>query len=224
MDDHKLAQLLPADAVATLRDEVEMARGLCPDFNLQSYREGHLTPVFFGSAINNFGVRELLQGLGNLAPSPRPQPAKERTVEPTEEKVSGFVFKIQANMDPQHRDRVAFMRVCSGNYKKGMKMRHVRIARDVQISNAITFMASDREQVETAYPGDIIGLHNHGTIQIGDTFSQGKEREVHGYSQFRTRAIPSCAPERPNENEGVAERVATIVRRGGDSALQAFQQ
>jgi peptide chain release factor 3 len=170
-----------------VREEIELVRGASHEFDFDSYRNGELTPVFFGSAINNFGIRELLDAFAEWAPPPQPRETRTRTVEPGEENFTGFVFKIQANMDPQHRDRVAFMRVCSGSYSKGMKMRHVRIARDVQISNAITFLASDRDHVEEAYPGDIIGLHNHGTIQIGDTFTMGEELKFTG--------IPNFAPE-----------------------------
>ncbi len=170
-----------------VREEIELVRGASHEFNFDAYRKGELTPVFFGSAINNFGIRELLDAFAEWAPTPQSRETRTRTVEPSEENFTGFVFKIQANMDPQHRDRVAFMRVCSGSYKKGMKMRHVRIARDVQISNAITFMASERDHVDEAWPGDIIGLHNHGTIQIGDTFTMGEELKFSG--------IPNFAPE-----------------------------
>lgn len=170
-----------------LREEIELVRGASNEFDLQAYRRGELTPVFFGSGINNFGVQEILDALVEHAPPPLPRPARTRTVEPVEEKFSGFVFKIQANMDPAHRDRVAFLRVCSGQYSQGMKVRHVRIGRDVKIAQAITFMAQDREQVEDAFPGDIIGLHNHGTIQIGDTFTEGEELKFTG--------IPHFAPE-----------------------------
>ncbi len=170
-----------------IREEIELVRGASHEFNFDAYRKGELTPVFFGSAINNFGIRELLDAFAEWAPTPQSRETRTRTVEPSEENFTGFVFKIQANMDPQHRDRVAFMRVCSGSYKKGMKMRHVRIARDVQISNAITFMASERDHVDEAWPGDIIGLHNHGTIQIGDTFTMGEELKFSG--------IPNFAPE-----------------------------
>ncbi|MBI3771115.1 MAG: peptide chain release factor 3 [Gammaproteobacteria bacterium] len=172
---------------AEVRDEIELVRGASNEFDFDAYRRGEVTPVFFGSAINNFGIKELLDAFAEWAPPPQPRQAESRMVLPDEEKFSGFVFKIQANMDPQHRDRVAFLRVCSGSYHKGMKMRHVRIGRDVQISNAITFMASEREHVEEAYPGDIIGLHNHGTIQIGDAFSEGEELKFTG--------IPNFAPE-----------------------------
>ena len=148
LDDPKLDELLPADAVATLREQVEMARGLCKPFDLQSYREGHLTPVFFGSAINNFGVRELLNGIGEYAPSPRPAPTLSRSVEPAEPKVAGFVFKIQANMDPKHRDRIAFLRLCSGHFKRGMKLKQIRTGKQLTLHNAVLFLAQDRELAE----------------------------------------------------------------------------
>ncbi len=170
-----------------LRDEVELVRGASHAFDLDAYLAGELTPVYFGSAINNFGVRELLEALVDFAPSPPPRKTLTREVAPDEEKFTGFVFKIQANMDPSHRDRIAFLRICSGQYSQGMKVRHVRIGRDVKIPTAITFMAADREHVEHAYSGDIIGLHNHGTIQIGDTFTQGEELKFTG--------IPHFAPE-----------------------------
>ena len=172
---------------AQVREEIELVRGASHEFDHDAYLRGELSPVFFGSAINNFGIKELLDAFAEWAPEPQPRETKTRVVEPTEEKFTGFVFKIQANMDPQHRDRVAFLRVCSGSYSKGMKVRHVRIARDVLIPNAITFMAGDRENIEEAFPGDIIGLHNHGTIQIGDTFSLGEELKFTG--------IPNFAPE-----------------------------
>jgi len=170
-----------------IRDEIELVKGASHQFDKAAYLRGELTPVFFGSAINNFGIGELLNAFDEYAPAPQPRATINRSVEPSEEAFSGFVFKIQANMDPAHRDRIAFMRVCSGTYTKGMKMRHVSIGRDVQISNAITFMANEREQAEIAYPGDIIGLHNHGTIKIGDTFSTGEELKYTG--------IPNFAPE-----------------------------
>ena len=170
-----------------LREEVELVQGASHSFDTAAYLRGELSPVFFGSAINNFGVQELLDYFVEYAPSPLARETTSRRVDPVEEKLTGFVFKIQANMDPQHRDRIAFFRVCSGMYKRGMKMPHVRIGRDVQVSNAMTFLASDRGHVEEAYPGDIIGLHNHGTIRIGDTFTQGEELKYTG--------VPNFAPE-----------------------------
>ncbi|HET7395206.1 MAG TPA: peptide chain release factor 3 [Gammaproteobacteria bacterium] len=169
------------------RTEVELVRGASYAFDIQEYLAGRLTPVFFGSAISNFGVRELLDTFVEFAPAPRPCAAATREVQAAEEKLTGFVFKIQANMDPQHHDRIAFVRLCSGRYTPGMKVRHVRIGREIKIPDALTFMASERERVETAYAGDIIGIHNHGTVSIGDTFTQGEELQFTG--------IPNFAPE-----------------------------
>jgi peptide chain release factor 3 len=186
LDNPRLDEVLEGQA-QELRDSIELVQGASHEFDEQAFLEGKLTPVFFGSAINNFGIQELLDYFALYAPKPQPRETDVRIVKPDEEKFTGFVFKIQANMDPQHRDRVAFLRVCSGQYQSGMKMRQVRIGKDVKISNAITFLASEREHVETAYPGDIIGLHNHGTIKIGDTFTQGEELKFTG--------IPNFAPE-----------------------------
>ena len=155
--------------------------------DLQSYREGHLTPVFFGSALRNFGVRALLDGLADYAPSPRPQPSEQRTVEPGEDKVTGFVFKVQANMDPKHRDRVAFVRLCSGRFQRGMKLNMVRHAKPIAISSPIFFFAREREIAEEAWPGDIIGVPNHGQLRVGDALSEGEP--------LRFTGIPSFAPE-----------------------------
>jgi peptide chain release factor 3 len=182
-----LLDQLFGEQATELRDEIELVHGASHAFDLQAYLKGELTPVSFGSAINNFGVNELLEHFVKTAPSPLPRSTTTRVVAPAEDKFTGFVFKIQANMDPAHRDRIAFLRICSGSYQKGMKMRHVRIGRDVQVSNAVTFLASDRGHVDQAYSGDIIGLHNHGTIRIGDTFTQGEDLKFTG--------IPNFAPE-----------------------------
>ncbi len=186
LDNPLLDEVLGSQA-GELREEIELVQGASHAFDREAYLRGELSPVFFGSAINNFGVQELLDHFVEHAPSPLPRQTTSRDVDPLEDKLTGFVFKIQANMDPQHRDRIAFFRVCSGSYRKGMKMRHVRIGRDVQVANALTFLASDRGHVEEAWPGDIIGLHNHGTIRIGDTFTQGEELKYTG--------IPNFAPE-----------------------------
>lgn len=170
-----------------LREEIELVRGASHEFDLQRFLKGELTPVFFGSAVNNFGLQELLDGFADYAPPPVGRATDERYVESDEPQLTGFVFKIQANMDPKHRDRVAFMRIVSGRYEKGMTLKHVRIGKDVKIAKAITFLANKRDQAEVAYPGDIIGLHNHGTIKIGDTFSQGEALKFTG--------IPNFAPE-----------------------------
>ena len=186
LDSAEADELLGAYA-EDIRDEIELVRGATPEFDREEYLAGRLTPVFFGTALGNFGVREMLDGFVEWAPTPLPRMTKEREVSAQEEKFSGFVFKIQANMDPKHRDRIAFMRVCSGKYTKGMKMKHVRLGKDVKIADAVTFLAGDRSAVEEAISGDIIGLHNHGTIQIGDTFTEGEALKYTG--------IPHFAPE-----------------------------
>lgn len=178
--------LLGNDAGA-FRAEVELVRGASHAFDSVDYLAARLTPVFFGSALNNFGVQELLDAFVEQAPFPRPRMTATRNVEPQEAKLTGFVFKIQANMDPQHHDRMAFLRVCSGRYQPGMRVRHVRIGREIKVPDALTFMAEERERVESAYAGDIIGIHNHGTIAIGDTFTQGESLQFTG--------IPNFAPE-----------------------------
>jgi peptide chain release factor 3 len=171
----------------TLRDEIELVQAAGHGFDLAQYRAGKLTPVFAGSAINNFGVRELLNGFVEWSPPPSARQADVRLVAPDEPKLTGFCFKIQANMDPKHRDRVAFVRICSGAYKKGMTLHSVRLGGPVRVSHALTFMAQERESVEEAFPGDIIGLHNYGTIAIGDTFSEGEA--------LRYTGVPNFAPE-----------------------------
>ena len=186
LDNPLLDQTL-GDVAEQLREEIELVRGASHEFDIEAYKRGEMTPVFFGSGINNFGVKELLDALDAFAPAPRPRETQSRTVSPDEEKFSGFVFKIQANMDPGHRDRIAFVRICSGTYRKGMKVRHVRIGKDIKLADAVTFMASEREHVDEAYTGDIIGLHNHGTMRIGDTFTQGEDLVFTG--------IPNFAPE-----------------------------
>src|SRR5688572_345537 len=164
LGDPKLDRLLPEDAVKKLREEVEMARALCPAFDLEEYRAGHQTPVFFGSALSSFGVRELIHGLCTLAPPPRAQKARERDVQPEEDRVTGFVFKVQANMDPKHRDRVAFLRLCSGHFKRGMKLLHVRSGSTLAVHNPVLFLAQDREIADEAFAGDILGIPNHGKL------------------------------------------------------------
>jgi len=168
----------------TTCDQIELVRGATQEFDLEAYRRGEMAPVFFGTALGNFGVREMLDHFVEWAPAPLDRPTATRVVEASEEKFSGFVFKIQANMDPKHRDRIAFMRICSGTYARGMKMRHVRLGKEVRIADAVTFLAGEREHVDEAIAGDIIGLHNHGTIQIGDTFTDGEDLKITGVPHF----------------------------------------
>jgi peptide chain release factor 3 len=172
---------------AAFNDQIELVRGASHAFDQGAYLHGESTPVFFGTALGNFGVQHMLDCFVANAPGPQSRASHERTVEPAEAAFTGFVFKIQANMDPKHRDRIAFLRICSGRYEQGMRMRHVRIGKDVKVSDAVTFMAGDRLHAQQAFPGDIIGLHNHGSIQIGDTFTEGEE--------LRFVGVPNFAPE-----------------------------
>ena len=170
-----------------LRDEIELVQGASHTFDPEAYRAGNQTPVFFGSAINNFGVTPLLDAFVEYAPPPGSRPTVGREVKPEEPTLTGFIFKIQANMDPAHRDRIAFMRICSGSFEQGKKLHHVRLGKEIRVANAMTFMAQDRGKVDKAWPGDIIGLHNHGTISIGDSFTEGESLQFTG--------IPNFAPE-----------------------------
>ena len=184
---NSVTEYVPEGELETFLEEMELAREASPSFDLQSYREGHLTPVYFGSALRKLGVRELLDAVVKFAPTPRAQNATDRVVEPTENKVSGFVFKVQANMDANHRDRIAFMRLCSGKFKRGMRLKQSGTGKAIGVHNPILFFAQDREILDEAYPGDIIGIPNHGTIRVGDTLS-----EVDGLT---FTGIPNFAPE-----------------------------
>jgi peptide chain release factor 3 len=164
-----------------------MARELLPGFDRRSFLEGHLSPIWFGSALNSFGVRELMDGITALAPPPRVRAAQPRQVSAEEPAVSGFVFKVQANMDPRHRDRVAFVRLCSGHFERGMKLHHVRTAKPMAVSNPVFFLAAERELADDAWAGDIIGIPNHGQLRIGDALTEGEA--------LRFTGIPAFAPE-----------------------------
>ena len=187
LDDPKLAEHVPAHLLDQLIEEIEMARELLPALDPQSVLEGHMTPIWFGSAINSFGVKELMDGIASFGPEPQVQSAEPRQIAPDEKKVSGFVFKVQANMDPKHRDRVAFLRLASGHFLRGMKLTHVRSKKPMTVSNPVLFLAADRELAQEAWAGDIIGIPNHGQLRIGDTLTEGEALHVTG--------IPSFAPE-----------------------------
>ena len=220
LDNPRLNELFGASQAAALREEIELIRGASHEFDKAAFLRGALTPVFFGSAINNFGIQELLDDFVSYAPEPQPREARERIVNPGEDKLTGFVFKIQANMDPNHRDRVAFMRVCSGRFERGMKLRHVRIGKDVKVPSAITFMAGDREQADDALPGDIIGLHNHGTIQIGDTFTQGESLKFTGIPNFAPELFRRVVLKDPMRMKALQKGVEQLCEEG---ASQLFR-
>ncbi|MEA5097508.1 MAG: peptide chain release factor 3 [Burkholderiaceae bacterium] len=219
IDNPKLDQMFPLE-IEQLRNEVELVHGASNPFNLEEFLAGELTPVFFGSAINNFGVREILNALLDWAQPPRPRDATVRMVEPTESKFSGFVFKIQANMDPAHRDRIAFLRVCSGRFERGMRVRHLRLNRDVRVSSVVTFMASSREQVEEAYAGDIIGLPNHGNMQIGDSFSEGEALQFTGIPYFAPDFFRAVRIKNPLK---IKQLHKGLQQLGEEGAVQVFK-
>lgn len=222
LDDPKLDELLPDYAVEKLREDVEMVRELCPVFDLQAYLEGTQTPVFFGSAINNFGVQELLKGVGEFAPRPRAGKALEREVEPTEDKVSGFVFKIQANMDPKHRDRIAFLRLVSGRFKKGMKLKHVRSGKTMAIHNAQLFLAQDREVAEEAFAGDIMGLPNHGNLRIGDTLTEGELVRYTGVPSFAPEILQKVRAEDPMKAKHLGRALEQLAEEGAARVFKPY--
>jgi peptide chain release factor 3 len=219
LDNPRLDEVLGEQA-AELRTEVELVKGAAHVFDKEAYLAGKLTPVFFGSAVNNFGVQELLDSFVENAPGPRSRDAGTRVVQAEEEAFSGFVFKIQANMDPNHRDRIAFVRIVSGCYKPGMKLFHVRIGRDVIVSNAITFMARDRTMVEEAYAGDIIGLHNHGTMRIGDTFTQKEPLRFGGIPNFAPEIFRRTQIKNPMKMKALQKGLEQLTEEG---ATQLFR-
>jgi peptide chain release factor 3 len=203
-----------------LREELELVQGASHEFELEAFLKGELTPVFFGTALGNFGVDHMLDGLVEWAPAPLPRQADTRLVDANEEAFTGFVFKIQANMDPQHRDRIAFVRICSGQYRKGMKMRHVRLQRDISVNNALTFLAGDRENADEAFAGDIIGLHNHGTIQIGDTFTEGEVLKFTGIPNFAPELFRRVRLKDPLKNKALLKGLIQLSEEG---ATQVFR-
>ncbi|GAB6139689.1 peptide chain release factor 3 [Methylosoma difficile] len=219
LDSQQLDELL-GDQAQELRDEIDLVKGASHEFDLKDYLAGKLTPVFFGSAINNFGILELLDAFAEYAPSPSPRQAEQRQVSPDEDKFSGFVFKVQANMDPAHRDRVAFLRVCSGKFDKGMKIYHARLGKNVVVANAITFQADTRNSVEEAYPGDIIGLHNHGTIQVGDTFTQGETLKYGGIPYFAPELFRRVVLKDPLRAKALQKGLVQLTEEG---ATQLFR-
>jgi peptide chain release factor 3 len=208
------------EAAATFDEEVELVRGATEAFDPEAYRAGRQTPVFFGSAINNFGVEELLGAFVRHAPPPLPRATTSRTVDAHEERLTGFVFKIQANMDPNHRDRIAFLRLCSGRYERGMRLYHVRLGKEVRVADALTFMAAERAQADEAYAGDIIGLHNYGTINIGDTFTEGEKLVFTGTPNFAPEIFRRAVLKDPLKAKALAKGLDQLCEEG---ATQLFK-
>ena len=218
--DNPLLDELLGDMALELRDELALVKGASHAFDLDAYLAGTLTPVYFGSAINNFGIKELLDDFALFAPGPSPREAEQRSVLPSEKTFSGFVFKIQANMDPKHRDRIAFLRICSGQFRKGMKVSHLRLGKDIQISTALTFMAGDRSAAASALPGDIIGIHNHGTIRIGDVFTEGEFLKFTGIPNFAPELYRSVRLTDPLRSKALLKGLIELSEEG---ATQVFR-
>ncbi|MGI9482430.1 MAG: peptide chain release factor 3 [Hyphomicrobiales bacterium] len=220
VDDPTLAERVPTHVLEAAKEGIELAGMAYPEFDRQSYLEGHLTPVVFGSALKDYGVKPLIELIATNAPPPRPSAADTREVSPDENKVTGFVFKVQANMDKNHRDRVAFVRLCSGEFKRGMKLRQVRTGKDVMVHSPIFFLAQDREIVDEAYAGDVIGIPNHGTMRVGDTFSEGEE--------LRFTGIPAFAPEilrrvRLGDTSKIKQMRAALDDLSEEGLIQVFK-
>ena len=215
----RLAELFPLE-IEQLKMEIELVQGASHPFDLEAVLAGTQTPIFFGSAINNFGVREILNALLEWAPAPCQRDATVRVVQPVEVPFSGFVFKIQANMDPAHRDRIAFLRVCSGRFERGMKLKHLRLNREIKVSSVVTFMASSREQVEEAYAGDIIGLPNHGNMQIGDSFSEGEFLQFTGIPYFAPDFFRTARILNPMKTKQLQKGLQQL---GEEGAVQVFK-
>jgi len=215
-----LAKALPGEILAQLEEEIALARGACPAFDADSYRAGHLTPVYFGSALKNFGVRELLEALAIYAPAPRPLASRTRLVSPADEDVTGFVFKVQANMDPNHRDRVAFLRLCSGRFRRGMKLRQSGTGKTLGVHNPILFFAQERETVDEAWPGDIIGIPNHGVLRVGDTLSESGEVIFTGIPNFAPEILRRVRLGDPMKQKHLSRALGSLAEEG---VIQVFR-
>ena len=208
------------DAFTQAKNEIELVQGASPEFDRAEFLAGRQTPVFFGSAINNFGVRETLDALIDLAPPPGPKEAIQRVVEPTEDKFTGVVFKIQANMDPAHRDRVAFVRVCSGQFARGMQLKISRNGKDLRTNNVVSFLSQRRDLLDEAYAGDVIGIPNHGVLQLGDTLTEGEKLQFTGLPFFAPEIFHSVELADPMRNKQLRTGLAQL---GEEGAIQVFR-
>ncbi|MEK6759650.1 MAG: peptide chain release factor 3 [Deltaproteobacteria bacterium] len=217
--DKRLDEILGRQA-QELRHDIELVKGAANPFDLEEYLKGNQTPVFFGSAINNFGVKELLDAFVELAPPPMERMATTRSVSPYEKSFSGFAFKIQANMDPAHRDRIAFIRICSGKFTRGMRVMHHRSGKEMTFANATIFMAQDRSHIEEAYAGDIIGIHNHGTIKIGDTFTEKELLKFTGIPNFAPEHFRRVLLKNPLKTKQLQKGLTQLTEEG---AVQVFR-
>jgi peptide chain release factor 3 len=208
-----------AELPPEVAEEAELARIGYPEFDIEAYRNGDLTPVYFGSALKNFGVAELIEAIARFAPPPRPQPSEVGEISPEHEEVTGFVFKVQANMDPQHRDRIAFMRLVSGTFKRGMKLTPSALGKPVAIHSPILFFAQDRELADTAQPGDIIGIPNHGTLRVGDTLSEKNQVRFTGLPNFAPEILRRVALKDPTKTKQLRKALDDLSEEG---VIQVF--
>ena len=214
LEDDALDKALSADGVAHLRDEAALAQGGYASFDLESYRAGDMTPVYFGSALKGFGVRELIEALSTHAPGPRPQPAEPAPVDPTADDVTGFIFKVQANMDPNHRDRIAFMRLCSGTFRRGMKLTPSGSGKPIAVHSPILFFARERELADTAEPGDIIGIPNHGTLRVGDTLAEKPGVRFTGLPNFAPEILRRVVLKDPTKTKQLRKALDDMAEEG----------
>ena len=214
LDDPRLAEHVPAELLNKFLEEIEMARELLSPFDQQAFLDGTLTPIWFGSAINSFGVQELMKGIADFGPEPQPQAADPRQISPDEKKVTGFVFKVQANMDPKHRDRVAFLRLASGHFQRGMKLTHVRSKKPMAVTNPVLFLAADRELAEEAWAGDIIGIPNHGQLRIGDTLTEGEALRATGIPSFAPELLQNCRAGDPLKAKHLEKALMQFAEEG----------
>ena len=214
LDSKELDEQVGEKAANTLREEITMIDEVYPDFEKEDYLEGQLSPVFFGSAINNFGVKELLDCFVDIAPTPLPRVTEEREVLPNEDKFSGFVFKIHANMDPKHRDRIAFLRICSGTFERNTNYFHVRQERKMKFSNPTSFMAAKKSIVEQAYPGDVIGLYDSGNFKIGDSLTEGEKLHFKGIPSFSPEQFRYVVNKDPLKSKQLAKGLTQLMDEG----------
>ena len=214
MDDPKLADSVSAEGIARLREEASLAVAAYPSFDSDAYLNGDLTPVYFGSALKEFGVGELIAALGEHAPSPLPQPASPGPVDPDMEAVTGFIFKVQANMNPQHRDRVAFMRLCSGRFRRGMKLMQPSTGKAIAVHSPILFFAQNRELADEAFPGDIIGIPNHGTLRVGDTLTEDEAIRFTGLPNFAPEILRRVALVDPTKTKQLRKALDDMAEEG----------
>jgi peptide chain release factor 3 len=214
LDDPTLADHVPAHLLEKFLEEIEMAKELLPPLDHAALLNGSMTPIWFGSAMNSFGVKELMDGIATYGPEPQIQSAHPRNIAPEEPKVAGFVFKVQANMDPKHRDRVAFLRLASGHFERGMKLTHVRTKKQMAISNPVLFLAADRELAEEAWAGDIIGIPNHGQLRIGDTLTEGEAIRVSGIPSFAPELLQTCRAGDPLKAKHLEKALMQFAEEG----------